>query len=687
MTVVIITEKPDASLRISNALADSNLRAKKSKYNITYYEFVRNGKKHIVLCAVGHLFNLKQQGSGYPIFDVKWMPSFEIKKAALFTKRYFKTIEAFGKNADEYYVACDYDNEGSTIGYNILKFICEKEDGKRMKFSTLTKSDLVKAYEEATDHLDFNNIEAGIARHILDFYYGVNISRALMEAIKKHSKRFSILSVGRVQGPTLTILSDREKEIINFVPKPFWEIQLTLVIDGKEIIAIHEKDKIWEKTEAEKIYKECKDGKTIVDEIEKRKYKQNPPTPFNITSLQTEAYRLFGYSPKRTLQIAQTLYTRAYISYPRTSSEKLPPQIGYRKILQALSKIKKYSKFSKKLIDEKDLKPNEGKRIDSAHEAIHPTIEPPKDIKSLKGPEQKIYDLVCRRFFATFGKPATRESVKLVIDINSHKFLATGKRTLEKEWMEYYGPYAKLEEIIFPDLNKGDELDVKELDILDKETPPPSRYSQASIIKEMEKRGLGTRATRANILQTLYDRNYIAERSLRVTNLGMAVADAIEKHVPDFANEELTRKFEKDLEKIIEGKMKKDSVIEEAKKALVKIINEFKENEEKIGKELEEAIIKTQDDESFLGTCPSCGKNLKRLYSPKTKKYFVGCSGYKEGCKSVYPLPRNAKIQRTNKVCDKCKTPVIKVIRKGRRSFNMCLDPNCETKANWKKSK
>jgi len=689
MTIVIITEKPDASLRIANALAESNLRAKKSKYNVTFYEFTRNGKKHIVLCAVGHLFNLKHKGRGqeYPIFDVRWVPSFEARKQSSFSKKYFKTIEELGKNGFEYYMACDYDNEGSTIGYNILRFICEKDDGKRMKFSTLTKLDLIKAYDEASEHLDFNNIEAGIARHILDFYYGVNTSRALTLAVKKHSKRFYILSTGRVQGPTLTILAKREDEIIKFVPTPYWQIQLTLLIDGTEAIALYEKDKIWKKEEAERIFKDCKNKPAIIDDVQKKRYRQNPPNPFNITSLQTEAYRLFGYSPQKTLSIAQTLYTRAYISYPRTSSEKFPPQIGYKQILESLSKIKKYSNICKKLLSDRELKPTEGRRIDPAHEAIHPTIEPPKDINKLKASEQKIYDLICRRFFAVFGKDAIRESMKITIDVNKHKFLATGRRTIEKGWIEYYGPYAKFEEVIFPDLKKGDVLNVKKLEVLDKETFPPPRYSQASIIKEMEKRGLGTRATRATILQTLYDRNYITERSIRVTNLGLGVAEAIEKYVSDFADEKLTRRFEIDLEKIAEGKLKKEKIINKAKTTLIKICDEFKKNEDKIGKELGEAIIKTQEDKSILGPCPNCGKNLKIMFSPKTRKHFVGCSGYKDGCKTSFPLPPRSKFQRLDKICDKCKTPIIRVIRWGRRPFNMCLDPNCETKANWKKSK
>jgi DNA topoisomerase-1 len=582
---------------------------------------------------------------------------------------------------------------------------------------------LIKAYEEMSSHLDWGNIESGIARHHLDWIYGVNTSRALTLAIKKNAKRFAILSAGRVQAPTLVLLADKELEIKRFVPKPYWQLQLLLLIDGNEVIALYEKDKLWDKDESEKIFKECKDKPAIVDDVKKKKYVQSPPLPFNITSLQTEAYRLFGYSPQMTMSIAQKLYTSAYISYPRTSSEKLPPQIGYREILEALSKIKKYEALCEALLALPTLRPVEGKLSDPAHEAIHPTIESPKDVKKLSGPAQKIYDLICRRFLTHFAKEAIRESMQILIDVNDYKFSTTGRRTIEKGWTEFYGPYSKYDEIIFPDLKKGDKLSVKKLEMLSKETAPPPRFSQASIIKEMERLGLGTRATRSVILQTLYDRNYIMDRSIKVTDLGLKIASVIKNYVPDFADEKLTRKFERDLEEIMLGKEKKEKVLSKAKRAVTKICEEFKQHEDKIGKELGEAIIQTQDDKAVLGACPNCGESLKIMFSPLSKKMFVGCTSYSKckicgftksackckclicgqekgkckcswkekkwnpSCQTSYPLPGRALIYKTDKVCDKCKTPVIKVYRRGRKPFSMCLDVNCPTKADWGKPK
>lgn len=685
-SVIIICEKPDSTMRIAQALAEGTLKKRTSRYGVSYYEFLRNGKKHIAASAVGHLFSLKQtkRKGEYPAFDVIWIPAYEASKKAAFSERYFKTLEDVAENNDgELISSCDFDNEGSLIAANIIRFIFKKNDAGRMKFSTLTRQDLVSAYENMMPHLDVNNITAGETRHLLDFYYGINTSRALTLAVKKASNRFSLLTAGRVQAPTLVILADREMEIKNFVPTPYWQLQMTLLVNGNEIIALYEEDRIWDKENAEKILNECKGKPAIVEDVKTNTYYQEPPTPFNITSLQTEAYRLFGYSPQQTMSIAQALYTHAYISYPRTSSEKLPPQIGYRQILEALSKVKGYERLCRELLSSKDLKPTEGNLTDSAHESIHPTVEPPEDINNLRGLEKKIYDLVCRRFFSVFAEPATRESIEVLIRVNGHNFLANGRRTIERGWMNFYGPYTREDDVFIPDMEKGSELDIKSLDLLSKETSPSPRYSQASIIKDMEKKNLGTRATRSSILQTLYDRKYITGRTIHVSELGLRMASVIKRYVPDFADEKLTRKFEEELEKITNGKGNKEEILDDAKKAIVKISEEFKQHEDEIGKELGEAIVQAQNDKNIVGRCPNCRKDLKIMYSPKTRNYFVGCTGYKDGCKTAYPLPHNASIQKTGKICDKCGTPIVKVIRRGRRSFSMCLDNKCETKASW----
>ena len=187
MTELIITEKPKSAQKIAEALADGK-PLKKGEKGVYYYEITRGKNDIIVACAVGHLFGIAEKhkkGLKYPVFDVEWQPLYEINKDAAFSKKYFDTLKKLSKKADTFTVACDYDIEGSVIGMNIIKFICKQKDARRMKFSTLTKPDLVKAYENASKSLDWGQAIAGETRHNLDFYYGINLSRALIASIKK----------------------------------------------------------------------------------------------------------------------------------------------------------------------------------------------------------------------------------------------------------------------------------------------------------------------------------------------------------------------------------------------------------------------------------------------------------------------------------------------------------------------
>lgn len=727
MTTIMICEKPDAAKKIAYAIADGKVKNVKSASGIVYFEFEKNKEKHIAVPAVGHIFGLKDvsgKGWTYPVFDLDWKPSFEINKRAAFSKKYFDTIQEVAQKGNKFIIATDLDEEGSVIGYNILRYICKKEEGRRMSFSTLTKQDLVEAYDKISKKLDYSRIESGLTRHILDYLWGINVSRALTLSIKHAGKKLSyyVLSAGRVQTPMLYFLIKREKEISKFKSKPYWEIEAQ--IGTKPLItASHKEGKFWDKKKVDTVQKKCKGKKAKVKDVKKKNVNKSAPTPFDLTSLQTEAYRFFGFSPKRTVSIAQNLYTAGYISYPRTSSQKLPPQIGYKNILEHLSKIKPYEKLCRKLLAMKELTPNEGKKQDAAHPAVYPTSEQP-ELKSLKTEERKLYDLIARRFMATFAEPAIRESTNIEFDIKAEIFKTTGSRTIEKNWMEFYGPYAKMDEIEFPDVKKGETYTVKKLNLLSKETQPPSRYSQGSIVKELEKHNLGTKTTRATILQTLYDRGYTEGRSIQVTTLGMKVGDTLATYTPELVSEELTRNFEKAMEKVEQGKEKKEKIIKKAESVIRKVSKAFQANEQKLGRTLEKAVIEMKNKKQELGKCPNCKDGqLKLLFSPFTKKRFVGCSNYsrcgkcnftKKACKckcpicggekgkckctwkekqwipicgTGFPLPAKGGIESTPKICEQCNSPIIKVIRQGARPFTMCLDPKCKTKENWGKQK
>ncbi len=670
MYELIITEKPNAGKMVAEALSENPV--KKEFNGVPYYEIKRGKKEIIIGCAVGHLYGLaekkKSKGFAYPVFDIQWMPAYEISKHSAFTKKYVEAIKKLAKNAKEVCIATDYDVEGEVIGLNIVRYLCNKKDAKRMKFSTLTKEELTEAYEKASPHLDWVQAEAGETRHFLDYYYGINISRALTSAIK-NAGMFKILSTGRVQGPALNIVAEREREIIAFKPTPYWEIML----EAKDITAWYETGKFWEKEKAEAVMKNvegAKKGKVV--KTTQEKFKQNPPVPFDLTTLQTEAYRCFGTSPSITLSIAQDLYTNGWISYPRTSSQQLPASIGYEKILAKLAKQKEYEKTAGKLLKGK-LAPNNGKKTDPAHPAIFPTGIPPKELNSRQA---KIYDLIVKRFMAVFAQPAIRETITAKIEANKEPFVAKGTHTVEKNWHEYYAPYVKLEEEELPELKEGDEISIKKIQLNDEETKPPKRYTPASLIRELEKRNLGTKATRAEIVETLRKRNYVTGESITVTKLGMETITILEKHSPGILDEELTRHFESDMESIREGKKHEKEILEEAKHFLTKLLAEFKSKEKTIGEELRKTFTETRAEMTTVGECTACKKGMLVLRFGKFGR-FIACNKYPE-CKTTFKLPSAGKIEVTQNKCQHCQYPIVKIIKK--RPQEVCINLDCPSK-------
>ncbi len=681
----MIAEKPDAMRKIAKSLAeDGTLRKVVSDQGIDYYEFIRYNKKHTIVAAVGHLFNLSPVLKGewtYPIFDAEWRPSFEVQKKSSFSKKYFETIQKVTEDATDFIVCCDFDTEGSVIGSNILKFLCDVKDAKRMKFSTLTKIDLIESYKNMSDHLDFGQIEAGLTRHWLDWYWGLNLTRALTLAMKSSAdKGFKILSTGRVQGPTLALLLERELKIRNFTVKPYWQLELNCRADSKSFTALYEKNRLWAKNEADKILKDCEGKYATVKEITKKKYKQEPPYPLSTSNLQSHAYAHFKFSPAQTIKLAESLYQMGAISYPRTASQKLPKRIGYKKILSALSSLEKYSGLCHELLRKERLIPLEGPNKDPAHPAIYPTSEVPT-IKKLTSQQKKIYDLILRRFLATFGDPAERESMRVILYVGKNKFIATGIKTISLGWVRFYSPYSTFEDQILPEIKVGQILKDLEILMIEKLTTPPKRYTQGSIIEEMEKRKLGTKATRSGILQTLYDRNYISGKSIEVSKLGETVIKALRDFCPKIISEQLTMKLEEEMELVRKEKKSREEVIEESVEVLMENLNEIKKNEKMMGRELLKGLMDSRKEERKLGVCPKCKGELRVIRSRKSSKIFAGCSSYPT-CDNSYPLPQKATIITQNRTCKMCLTPIVHIKRRGKRSFTMCLDPNCPTKSN-----
>ena len=661
---LIICEKPQAATKIAFALAE-NVPLKKSIASVPYWELEHGGKKFIIASAVGHLFGLgeKIKTQKWPVFDIEWKPVIS------FARKYANVLSYLAKNASDFIVACDYDVEGELIGFNILKFICKQQDALRMKFSTLTKPDLVESYNNIMPHLDYGQAFAGEVRHYLDWMYGINLSRALMESIKAAGS-YRIMSIGRVQGPALALIVEREKEIRAFKPQAYW--QVFLLLDKHELEVKYEKD-IFSKTEAEKFLKlkgKSAEAKTIKEEKE-----MWPFPPFDLTSLQMESYKFFGFSPAQTLALAQRLYLQGLISYPRTSSQKLPFTIGQKRILERLRVL--YSKYVD-LTTRK--KPVEGKKSDPAHPAIFPTGEEPEKITVQ---EKQLYELIVRRFIACFCDNALLEHKKIIVKADKKEFFTEGSRILKKGWLEVY-PH-RVDERALPDING--KVAIKDVRLEEKETQPPKRYSAASLVSELEKRELGTKATRANIVDTLYKRGYIIGRMIEATKMGLSVDEALEKNCPMILDEKLTRKFEEEMDKMLEEKSKekmikeKDKIIEEAKEVLKKISEQFRKHEQEIGKELLKAHHEAQEQQRKANTlfkCPVCHEGDLVILRSRQGKRFAACNKY-PACKTTFGLPQFGLIKVSEKKCV-CGWPMLLLIRKGKPPWLFCLNPNCPTR-------
>ena len=662
MHEVIVCEKPTSAEKIAKALSPS---AKKKVYNkkVKYWELKKDSKDITVVSAVGHLYSLTPDNPKDKVyFDLHWAPAYEVnKRGSGFTKDYVRAIKKIAKDADSYVHACDYDTEGTLIGYNALKYACGQKDLSkisRMKFSTLTKKDLLEAYDNKID-LDMNQVDSGIARHVLDYYFGVNISKALMKSVRSAKHRFLKLSAGRVQTPTLSILVEREKEIKNFVPEPYWMIKA--IIEGK-IEVDHVDGKIFDKARAEEIMAKCQGKDATVDKISISKSSTKPPVPFNLGGLQSEAYNVFGFSPKKTQTIAQNLYTSGYTSYPRTSSQKLPESLDFKSIFMQLSNDGEFRKHISQLPSK--LKPNNGKKDDAAHPAIHPTGILPQ---GLSKDDKKIYELIVYRFISVFFEAAKFETMSTTLDIENEKFRFRRRRVTHKGWMEHY-PFRKIDDEEFPDFKEGDLVKVLDLISDEKETKPPARYNQASLIKELEKRELGTKATRADIIDKLYDRKFITgTQKIEVNQLGENMIDTLSTYCKDITSEELTRNFENKLEGIDNNTATRQEIITDGQKEVTVILGDISKKSKEIGNKLYDAY----QESNIVGTCPNCGGNLVKRYSPKTKAYFVGCSNYPD-CTTVYSIPKGTNFLK--KKCEKCGLPIISF---GKPRQRACLDANC----------
>ena len=682
---LVICEKPTAAKRIAQALDEAGKPEGYRERGVPYFVARRGEAELVVVSAIGHLYTVAQRGGGwtYPVFDLKWVPAYEADKSAARTRGFIKVVEKLSKGIGDYVSACDYDMEGSLIAYNILLYVCGEESlerARRMRYSTLTDRDLVKAWEKMSPGLDFPLIEAGRARHEVDWLFGINLSRALTLSVKNATGYYKTLSIGRVQGPTLNFIKEREVEVQSFVPIPFWVIEAETEIDGKRYPLEYMRPRIDTEREAREVEAACRGREGVITSVRSQKHSQPPPHPFSLGDLQREAYRHFRYSPRTTLRAAERLYLEALISYPRTSSQRLPPSIDLAEVLKGLRRRSDYADLAERLLSKPVLRPRQGRKDDPAHPAIYPTGNLPG---KLSRPQSRVYDLVCRRFMATLGDSAVRLRVNAEVDVEGHLFRLKGSRIIELGWMLFYKPYVKEKEVVLPALRMGQVLPIVRLDAVRKHTKPPFRFNPSSLLKLMEDEEIGTKATRTDIIDTLFKRGYVEGRPVRITDLGFAIVETLSRYCPDILSVEMTRRLEGELERIEVGEAPSQAVVHGSIETLTPILREFKAKEGLIGVEINEALREVQVRANVLGPCPVCKTGEIRLIRNKqTGKRFAGCSNYFNGtCSTSFPLPQKGKIQATGRSCPSCGAPIIRVIRRGRRPWELCINFDCPSKA------
>jgi DNA topoisomerase-1 len=393
-----------------------------------------------------------------------------------------------------------------------------------------------------------------------------------------------------------------------------------------------------------------------------------PPYPFDLTTLQREMYAWHRISPARTLQLAQSLYLDGIISYPRTSSQKIPSEIEPRKILKQLEKQFPYAKRAVRS------KPIEGPKSDPAHPSIYPTGE----LASLDGEEKKLYELIVRRFIAAFANDAVLARTYGTLTADEKKFTANGTAIIDKGWIDIYP--STIEESTVPDINGP--VNVDKIEIAEKETQPPKRYTPASLITLLEKKNLGTKSTRSMIVETLFDRGYLEGKSIQATPLGMKLIASLEKYSPIIIDENLTRDLEEKMEDIQfkddNRKEKEQAVLADVERIIGTIAREFKAKEAEIGQALVEGsqeLREQQREQNIIMPCPQCKVGMLTIkYSKKTKKQFAACTKYPD-CKAAYSLPPNSLIKKTDKLSENG-LPLLMALRKGRKPWIFEFNPN-----------
>ena len=722
---LIVTEKNNSAKKIADILSGGTAK-EESSYKTPYYTWGEGDDAQIAIGLKGHVLNpaFPEDYDSWQKIDPRDLIDAPLIKQPT-DKNVVRAIKKVAKDADDLVIATDYDREGELIGLEALEEIAEAnpklgtaegvtEDGtpiKRARYSALTKDEIERAFDNL-DELSMPLAQAGAARQDIDLIWGATLTRAVSRATRRFGANF--LSVGRVQSPTLGLIVERELERRAHVPEPYWEITARFAHPDGSFEARHATDKFWKEAEAKAAVAGTKSpGK--VTEVKSRKQTRKPPTPLNTTAFTTDASNRLGITPARAMRLAEDLYMDGYISYPRTDNTVYPASLDTRQLVGDLVKIDEF-KAAAGLVGQGELTPTRGKKETTDHPPIYPTqAVNPKRLEARSDAHRKVYELVARRFLATFSPPMVSESTRADIKAGSEEYFVRGSVVLEPGFAEIY-TYARSADTEIPKLTEGQELDLEgEPEMIGKETQPPPRISQGKLIEMMEERGLGTKATRADIIQKLYYRGYVHGNPPEPSETGIKMYEGFKKYVPGVADSEMTARLESEMDQIAAGDMSKDDVLVDSRDALRSAYDEMGEDvdvedEDAPWRQFARLVWSGMDEDRILGPCKVCeeaGRKqedgsphmLRVIRARKSGKSFVGCTGWDgdnpdspDSCDQTFPIPqpRFYDVHKLEDVCSVCgRTPRVSVAQKFKpgRPWKLCFNEDCPSMEEMKRKR
>ncbi len=623
-----------------------------------------------VEASMGHIRDLPKSQLGIDV-DKDFEPKYiTIRGKGEITEKLRKEA----KKCDRIFLATDPDREGEAISWHLAKVLnLDMKNVTRIEFNEITKTAVTNAIKNPRK-LNFNVIDAQQARRVLDRLVGYKISPLLWKKVKKG------LSAGRVQSVAVRLICDRENEIRAFVPKEYWSLIAKLNdpdskknFDAKFYGTENEKLEISTESEMNSILDKLKGADYKVKKVKKGEKKRNAPNPFITSTLQQEAYRKLGYTTKKTMMIAQQLYegvdikgegTLGLVTYIRTDSIRVSDE-AKKDAAQYIT-----DKYGKNYLDGEAKQSKPGKKVQDAHEAIRPSsvFREPEHVKdSLEKDQYKLYKLIWERFVASQMQAALFDTVTSDIEANGYIFRANGSIMKFKGFMSVYiegsDDKDEDEEITLPNLLEGQLVKLKKLEHKQHFTEPPLRFTEATLVRTLEEKGIGRPSTYAPIISTVLARGYVVreKKFLIPTDLGEKVTGILTEFFADIINVEFTANMENKLDEIEEGDKEWVQVIKEFYQPFALTLNSA---EEKIGK------IEIQDEVSDV-ICELCGRNL--VFKQGRFGKFLACPGF--------PQCRNTKaiVESTGISCPKCDGELIaRKTKKGRKFYGCNKYPDCD---------